>query len=93
MCKTVRTQKRLYSVTVNYLKHLYQNCQHTTVAHWGFIFTPRFPPLAACNWFTPGDKETEENIIIIKVLITYINIEFVPSYTEVSQMFHGTSHR
>jgi hypothetical protein len=58
----------------------------------GFIFTPRFPPLAACNWFRPGDKETEENITIIKVLITYINTEFAPSSAEVPQMFHGTNH-
>jgi len=54
----------------------------------GFIFTPRFPPLAACNWFRPGDKETEENIIIIKV--TYINTEFASSSAEVPQTFHGT---
>jgi len=54
----------------------------------GFIFTPRFPPLAACSWFRPGKKETEENTIIIKV--TYINIEFPPSSAEVPQKFHGT---
>jgi hypothetical protein len=54
----------------------------------GFIFTPRFPPLAACNWFRSGDKKTEENIIIIK--ITNINTEFAPSSAELPQMFHGT---
>jgi hypothetical protein len=54
----------------------------------GFIFTPRFPPLAACNWFRPGDKETEEYITIIKV--TYINTEFAPSSVEVPQTFHET---
>jgi len=53
----------------------------------GFIFTPRFPPLAACNWFRPGEKETEENTIIIKV--TYINTEFAPSSAEVPRKFRG----
>jgi hypothetical protein len=45
----------------------------------GFIFTPRFPPLAACNWFTPGKKKQEENIIKIKVYITYINVKYIPA--------------
>jgi len=55
----------------------------------GFIFTPRFPPLAACNWFRPGGKKTEENTIIIKV--TYTNIEFAPLSAEVPQVSWDTA--
>lgn len=72
----------------SYLKHLHQDCQHTLAAQ-GVSYLPRVSlPLQLVTGLDRGGKETEENIIIIKV--TYINIEFAPSSAECPQMFHGT---